>query len=81
MEVDGAIAILIHLLEFGVDFLLTHIVSQPSEQKLEGSAGDVSGVVAVVHLEDLFELFYLLDFVGVEVLVFGLLAGYRTQTY
>ena len=74
MEIDGAIAVFVHFLQLGVNFLFVHVVPEPSEQKLEGSAGDVAGVVAVVHFEDLLELLDLLDFVGVEVFVFGLLA-------
>ena len=68
MEIDSAVAILVHLLQPEIDLLLTDIIAEPPQQKFEGATGDMARIVAVVHLEDLFQLFYLLHLVGVEFL-------------
>ena len=68
MKVDGAVTVLVHLLELGIDLLLVYVITKPSQQKLEGAASDVARVISIVHLENLLELLYLLDFVGIEAL-------------
>lgn len=68
MEVDGTVAVLIHLLQSHVHLLLAHIIPQSPQQKLQGPTGDVARVVAVVHLEDFLQLLDLLHLVRVELL-------------
>ena len=68
MEIDSAVPILVHLLQPEIDFLLTDIIPEPPQQKFERATGDTPRIVAVVHLEDLFQLLYLLHLVGVELL-------------
>jgi hypothetical protein len=53
LEIYGTIAILIHLFQLSIHLFLANVVPQPSQQELESATGDVAGVVAVVHLENL----------------------------
>ena len=73
MEVNGAVAVFVHLLELVVHLFFVYVVSQPSQEELQGPSSDVAGVVAVVHLEDLLQFLDLLHLVGVELL--GVLTG------
>jgi hypothetical protein len=68
MEIDSAVPILVHLLQPDIDLLLTDIIPEPPQQKFERATADVPRIVAVVHLEDLLQLLYLLHLVGVEFL-------------
>lgn len=53
LKVNSAILILVHVSEYNVHFLLVHIIAKSSQQELESAAGDIPGVVSVVHFEDL----------------------------
>lgn len=69
LEVNGPIAVIIHLLEYNVNFFLVNIVAEPPQQELKSATGDIASVVSIVHLENFPKFFDLFDFVWVEQLV------------
>ncbi len=78
MEVDGAVAVLVHGPEDLVDLLFVDVVAQASQEELKGATGDVAGVVAVVHLEDFLEFLDLFGLVGGK--GGGVLLGHERRT-